>query len=319
MKRRSIVALLPALPFVSFITGCSKPPPSVQPPLLPVSPADADPSAPIAAPARQHLPDIYENTTGAAEPAAPKTDRLLSEKLLYNIGWQSNLAACIRQHLNLFSLLYRPLTPFQQGKKLDVMYLLPGINNTPLFKVVFDAYAAYAEPEPTRLVNETVKQEDFRNFIEGSSMSYYMYDAFLDYSSRPFAGSDWRRQALLRLNSALYLDSLSAAVLRPMAPILLRRMRVPVDAASQHNIEQAATSIAFARSSWGARNLSDQQLYALVRTASAEPCTGVFRLITGSIAVTCKSLADSMNESLPADLSGYNRKALDAIRSGNLS
>lgn len=319
MKRRSLVALLPGLPLASLLAGCSKPSPPAPPPVLPVAPTDGDPSAPVSAPDRTPPTEIFENANEAGQPIEPKTDRLLCEKLLYNIGWQTNLAACIRQHLNLFALLYKPLTPFQQGKRLDVMYLLPGILNTPLFKVVFDAYATYAEPEPTRLVNETVKQDNFRGFIEGSSMSYYMYDAFLDFSSRPFAGSEWRRQALLHLNSALYLDSLSAAVLRPMAPILLQRMRVRVDATAHANIEQAAASIAFARSSWGARNLNDQQLYSLVRTASADPCPSVFRLITGSISVTCKSLADSMAESLPADLSGYNRKPLDAIRSGNLS
>ncbi len=315
MNRRSSISLIGLAPLIGILHGCQRPTDGA-----PVTSRDTDNLSntrnsrpPTKAEVLAELgmpPEPEQSPVDAAKPRDP----ILVEKLLYNLGYQSNLAPRIRQDLNLFALLVPDLNLFAPGEKLDRDYLAPGITNQPLFASLFSTVLAHAEPVDVRDANEFVKSPSARTFIVDFWSALYDRKNFIAFMSTPFDGSEWRREALLTLNRLWFLDSMQAATLRPLAPLLLARLRVAPDAPGLVSIEALASSLAFFRTAWASRALTDQELYALAADSRQPAVSRSMALIAGSFSVVCQQLAQDMDAALPRDLSGFKRRALDSFR-----
>lgn len=279
-------------------------------------PADGvrGPAGSLAIPRLPDLPQPAASTSPAIQPPAPPVEPLVVEKLLYNLGLQSNLASRIRQDINLLGLLSPNLRLYAAGEKLDRIYLASGINNKRLFDSLFNQLLPYATTSDFELANEVVKGQGVRSFLVDYWASIYDHKAFVEFTSRRWDGSDWRRTAIQQLNTLWYLDSLQAAILRPIAPILMARMRMPPNAASSSLVETAAASLAFFRTAWATGKLSDDDLYRLVQASSTPALNRVLRLVAGVTAVVCTDLARSMDSALPPDLSRLLKSPLDTLQ-----
>lgn len=259
-------------------------------------------------------PSASSASSPATTPAVQTVEPLAVEKVLYNLGLQSNLAGLIRQGINLFSLLSPALQVFAAGEKLDRAYLVPGINNKRLFESLFSQILPHATTSLFSDANDVVKVPGVRSFLVDYWSSLYEHKAFVEFSSKPFEGSDWRRSAILQLNTLWYLDSLHAAILRPIAPVIMGRMRIPADASAKALIESTSASLAFFRTAWATSNFSDDDLYQLTKISSSAALNKVLGLVAGTTAVVCSNLAKSMDSGLPPDLSGVLKKPLDSLK-----
>ncbi len=318
MNRRSSMALLGLAPFIAALQGCSDSQRPTSP--VPAPSTDSDPLASLRSSRPPTKADVLAELGLPPEPTEPASgagkprDPILVEKLLYNLGYQSNLAPRIRQDLNLFALLVPELQLFAPGEKLDRDYLVPGITNQPLFSSLFATVLAHADPIDVRDANEFVKSPSARTFIVDFWSALYDRKNFIAFMAIPFDGSDWRREALLTLNRLWFLDSMQAATLRLLAPLLLSRLRVSPDSPRVASIETLASSLAFFRTAWASRTLTDEDLYALTVESRQPAVARSMALIAGSFGTVCQELAQAMDAALPRDLSGFKRTALDSLK-----
>lgn len=322
MKRRASIVAIGALPFLAALQACSDPqlPSSPGPAAPDLSPdgrptrsfdatADADGQSELTSPhqASQRPPT-------PAQSAEPERDPLSVEKFLYNLGFQSNLGARVRQDLNLFALLVPDLKLFAPGEKLDRQYLVPGITNQALYSSLYSTVLPHANVVEVRQANEFIKSSVARAFIVDLWSSVYDGGRFVNFMSKPFSGSDWRRNAILTLNRLWFLDSMQAASLRPLAPLLLGRLRLTPQSPGVTPIDSIAYSLSFFRSAWAAQSLSDDDLYQLTVESSNPVVSRSLSLVAGGFGAVCLQLAKAMDAGLPPDLSGFKRSALSALK-----
>lgn len=317
MTRRRLLLCLAISPFGALMYGCSD---------STVTSSDGhtdsgtpgdrsrDFSGSLPIPSLPDVPQAAASAPPGIQPTDPVVDPLVVERLLYNLGLQSHLASRIRQDINLLALLSPNLRLYGAGEKLDRTYLASGINNKRLFESLFNHLLPYATTSDFELANEVVKAKEARAFLVDYWASIYDHKAFVEFAARRWNGSDWRRSAIQQLNTLWYLDSLQAGILRPIAPVLMDRMRMPPNAASSSMVEAATTSLAFFRTAWATRKLSDDGLYRLVQASSSPALNKVLRLVAGVTAAVCTDLARSMDSALPPDLSRLLSSPLDTLQ-----
>jgi hypothetical protein len=322
LKRRASIVAIGALPFLAALQGCSE----AQNPAAPV--AAGPETGPDGMPTRSFDPPSvagvetelsFPTQAGVrgptpAQPLEPERDPLSVEKFLYNLGYQSNLGARVRQDLNLFALLVPDLKLFAPGEKLDRQYLAPGITNQALYSSLFSIVLPHANLVDVHDANEFIKSPAARSFIVDFWSSVYDGGRFVEFMSKPFKGSDWRRDAILTLNRLWFLDSMQAASLRPLAPLLLARLRLTPQSPGVASIESLAYSLSFFRTAWAAQGLSDDDLFRLTVESRKPAVVRSLSLVAGAFGSVCQQLAKAMDAGLPPDLSGFRRSALSSLK-----
>lgn len=303
IARRAIVGSF-LLGAAGLFAGCSKREKS------PLTELQAQEQATAAAAAYQKLIEeskarvASSRAASAPEPAVNEpADPYQAERWLSNIGYQRNLAARIRQDINLFALLVPEMSYFAHAGRYDKTYLADGLLNKPIVDVATKTLVVQTTTEQLTRANMAVIAEPFRSFIIVFSSSFYEGPRFLKFLSEPLDISEWRLDAISKFNKLIAFDRTQTALLRAIAPVLLARFPVKGPSTRSGLIDQLAANLALYRAAWGMREMNDQTVYQLLVSASQPDVVASFSATADSISAAAMSLAAGMNSALPPTLS----------------
>lgn len=239
----------------------------------------------------------------APAPAEPEpTDPYQVERWLSNIGYQRNLAARIRQDINLFALLVPEMAYFARSGRYDKAYLTDGLKNTPLVDVASKVLLSRIATQQLVRANSVVITDPFRSFVIMFSSSFYESQNFLKFLSEPLDITQWRMDAIGKFNQLVSFDRTQAAVLRAVGPVLLARFPVKDPSSRAGLVEQLASNLALYRSAWGMREMKDQEVYDLLAAASRPEVIASCSATAAAIGASASSLAAGMDAALPTTL-----------------
>lgn len=313
IARRAIAGAL-FLGGVGMIAGCGKKEKQ------PLTQLQAQEQAAAAAAAYQQLIEESKARVASSKPAsAPDlavvepTDAYQVERWLSNIGYQRNLAARIRQDINLLAILVPEMAYFAHAGRYDKAYLAEGLMNKPIVDVAAKTLATRATTEQLTRANSAVISEPFRSFIILFSSSFYEGPRFLRFLSEPLDISQWRLDAIAKFNHIIAFDRTQSALLRAIAPVLLARFPIKDPSTRSGLVDRLAGNLVLYRAAWGMREMNDQAVYQLLASASQPDVVAAFAGTADSISAAAMSLAEGINAALPATLPAKAPSALAGL------
>jgi hypothetical protein len=235
------------------------------------------------------------------------------ERWLSNLGYQRNLAARIRQDINLLALLVPEMGYFAQAGRYDKAYLATGLLNKPLVDITSKALAAATSTRELNQANSVIIADPFRSFVIEFSSSFYEGRRFLKFLSEPLAVSQWRIDAIIKFNQLVAFDRTQTAIFRAVAPVLMSRFPIKEQSSRKALIEKLSATLALYRTAWAMKEMTDEQVYRLIASISKPETAATFGSTAEAIDSACVALGAEMNSLLPATLSPKTTSPLAAM------
>ena len=254
------------------------------------------------------------STSSSAAIQAVPVDPYQVERWLSNLGYQRNLAARFHQDINLLATLIPEMAYFEKGNKYDKAFLASGLSNKAMVDEASRSMISSSDTAELRRTNLVIIADPFRTFIINFSTSFYETPRFLAFLSQPIDASEWRLNAISKLNQLISFDKTQYDILNSIAPVLLKRFPTKSGDDRKVIVQKLSASLSLYRTAWALREMSDDDLYRLVVAASSKDVVAAFRQTAEAIHAASFALADDMNASLPSTLSSKPSSPLAALK-----